>query len=775
MAEYDTINRALRDAVILVETTGPALSAAGAAAGALKQGDPGYAESQALLKQAKADDEAAVKEQARLLGEKETAKTKMDKADEALKKCLADAAEKCKKKTAATTPQQNPGQNTAVGGAAAGGTDKPATGGTDAGTQPAGGNTVGGGATPGAAKTCKRSDDECAQLGVIAHQKQLEALRAQDDLRHVPDWLSQADSLQSSANSYHSMADGAFSAASKSAFDKNAANEAFYKQQGHEAQAKGDALQKQAKELRDKAEGAQGVADAAAAASKEAWKQYYDCLRLPPCPKDSNNTMNGSNVIGGTATGGLVNAAGGAGATGTSFSNCPAAQKQLDEARDWYQQASIAAANMQQALLAGDMQAAQFLQDSIVQDLHFARNHEQMAAYELAKCKDKPTNATAGGNPTNALNTGSNTTPEKKPPTGTNSGGGNAQPATNANSVGAATPAPANSIGGNTNPGANNNATAGGTNAAVPAPPETAASACMPGSDDCITPNQCISDSGCMNIKDICKTSPNACSKNKSGDSIYQVMMTASAINFGKVAERRKNLRYLSASYHLDRVLEPRISSALLRDKEAPAQDKKNENLDVALVATGNSSGEAFQLQMRDPSGKTKRMSMPEGMVLEPEKPGSSKPPAANGMSNLLTQQIGGFCMQFLKLPPAVGMIYKIAGPAMQQKFEPMRLILQAGRALAEKGKLHPDSEPQAYADSVRQYAVWANQEGWDEKKFGDNFVDRTHKNAEAKKIKWTPQIENALRAAVPGRWRDITQVLSVAHAWESSRNHASN
>jgi len=244
-------------------------------------------------------------------------------------------------------------------------------------------------------------------------------------------------------------------------------------------------------------------------------------------------------------------------------------------------------------------------------------------------------------------------------------------------------------------------------------------------------------------------------------------MMTAAPLVAAKSSRRDTKPRWIPATYHASGKLREVPAEALL--PVMPQAEDKGKNLDVALVATGNSSGEAFQLQVRDGSGKTTRVAMPEGVMLEPVRSSSAKPPAAQGVSGLLTQQIGGFCMQFMKLPPELGMVYKIAGPALQQKYQPMRLVLQAGRALAEKGKLHPDSEPQAYADSIRQYSVWAKQEGWDEKKFADNFVERTRKNAEMKKVKWTPQIENALRSAVPGRWRDITQVLSLASAWEKS------
>jgi hypothetical protein len=202
----------------------------------------------------------------------------------------------------------------------------------------------------------------------------------------------------------------------------------------------------------------------------------------------------------------------------------------------------------------------------------------------------------------------------------------------------------------------------------------------------------------------------------------------------------------------------------------APAQGGQGGTPDVSIVSTGNSSGEAFQLQVRDPSGQTRTASVPEGTVLVPTEPGSEKPAASRGTAGMLTQQLSGFCLQFAKLPPAAGMVYKIASPAMQQNFAPLKQILQAGRTLAEKGKLHPDSEPNAYADSIRQYAVWSKQEGWDQTKFGDEFIGRTKKNAEARNVKWTPVIEQALRGAIPGRWADITQVLNVAQSWQKAQ-----
>ena len=63
----------------------------------------------------------------------------------------------------------------------------------------------------------------------------------------------------------------------------------------------------------------------------------------------------------------------------------------------------------------------------------------------------------------------------------------------------------------------------------------------------------------------------------------------------------------------------------------------------------------------------------------------------------------------------------------------------------------------------IRQYALWTKIEGWGEDKFGEVFVEKTKQNALPNKIKWTKQIEQAVRGLVPERWRDISMVLDEA------------
>jgi len=191
--------------------------------------------------------------------------------------------------------------------------------------------------------------------------------------------------------------------------------------------------------------------------------------------------------------------------------------------------------------------------------------------------------------------------------------------------------------------------------------------------------------------------------------------------------------------------------------------------VEVLIVANGNSSGEAFALQVFDPSGKTRTVAMPEGVVLEPVKRGSAKPSASQSGAAALSPKLVAYCVAFSKLPPEAGTLFRVGGPELQKQFQPARAVLRAGRELAATGKFHPDSEPTAYADSIRQYALWTRIENWNEQKFGEVFLEKTKANALAAKVKWTKQMEQAVSGLVPGRWSDISMVLDQASRLSSA------
>ena len=194
----------------------------------------------------------------------------------------------------------------------------------------------------------------------------------------------------------------------------------------------------------------------------------------------------------------------------------------------------------------------------------------------------------------------------------------------------------------------------------------------------------------------------------------------------------------------------------------APDGQTANPSFTYSIVSNGKSTGEAFQLQLLDTTGKVKSVRMHSGTVVEAIAPGVTQPVTASAGAGgkVVTQPLNGFCLEFSKHPPAEGTLYRLADDTTQQKFEPMRFISRAGDQMQEKKLFHPDSDPKAYTDAILQYALWSKLEGWNQEQFTQHFVDRTKENADALHVKWSKEMEGALRAAAPGRWKDISEMI---------------
>jgi hypothetical protein len=182
-------------------------------------------------------------------------------------------------------------------------------------------------------------------------------------------------------------------------------------------------------------------------------------------------------------------------------------------------------------------------------------------------------------------------------------------------------------------------------------------------------------------------------------------------------------------------------------------------------VATGASSGDAFNIQVVDPSGEPVRVVAPDGLVLQPIRQtgnrAATQAPAAAAADP--ASKVVGYCLEYLKPPPPKDALYQVAPDALQQKYAPMRRILEAGRALVEQGLLKPDSDPAAYATFIQQWALWTKLENWNFSEFAREFVDRTRKNVENMGRQWTPAMDAALKTAAPNRFNDIMAVLLEA------------
>jgi hypothetical protein len=215
--------------------------------------------------------------------------------------------------------------------------------------------------------------------------------------------------------------------------------------------------------------------------------------------------------------------------------------------------------------------------------------------------------------------------------------------------------------------------------------------------------------------------------------------------------------------------IDPRLASA--PQNGALGGQSANASFTYSIVSNGKSTGETFQLQLLDTTGQVKSVRMRSGTVVEAIAPGVTQPVTASAGSGgkVVTQPLNGFCLEFGKHPPAEGTLYRLADETTQQKFEPMRFISRAGEQMQEKKLFHPDSDPKAYMDAIVQYALWSKLEGWNQEQFTSHFVARTKENADALHVKWTSEMENALRAAAPGRWTDISEMHREAAELEKN------
>ena len=196
----------------------------------------------------------------------------------------------------------------------------------------------------------------------------------------------------------------------------------------------------------------------------------------------------------------------------------------------------------------------------------------------------------------------------------------------------------------------------------------------------------------------------------------------------------------------------------------APAQGGGGAAMAVSLVATGNSTGEVFRIHGLERFGLPVALASPEGLVLEPLK---QKVQAVTGKlkGGLPGQSVTGYCVDFAKLPPAAGTVYRVADERIQQQFAPLRKVLQAAQKVADAGRLNPDSNPASYLDSIKQWAIWSRLEKWDVANFERHFVEHTRKGIEGRKLSWTKDIERQVRQLVSNRWSDINSVWSAADA----------
>jgi hypothetical protein len=126
------------------------------------------------------------------------------------------------------------------------------------------------------------------------------------------------------------------------------------------------------------------------------------------------------------------------------------------------------------------------------------------------------------------------------------------------------------------------------------------------------------------------------------------------------------------------------------------------------------------------------------------------------------------YCLDIDLEPPSEGLVLRIADPGIQARYDRHRRVIDAAARLRDAGRLVPDSDPESYFQSIRQWSIWTLTESLDEARFAEAFVEHARKNFEASGQAWSGAIEQAVRQLVPGRWGDVVKVLEAVAGEEN-------
>lgn len=197
------------------------------------------------------------------------------------------------------------------------------------------------------------------------------------------------------------------------------------------------------------------------------------------------------------------------------------------------------------------------------------------------------------------------------------------------------------------------------------------------------------------------------------------------------------------------------------------AAEAQAAGVEVFAVSLGRASGDVLQLFVANHGVAPVRV-MGTGLAFEPVRgvtAGAVEADlAALGLRALASVTLQGYCLDYRRPPPDAGVVYRLAGASAQEAIGPARSVLHAFRRVVERRELHPDSNAELYAQSIEQWAVWAIREGFDERRFTAAFIDHTRRNVVGAGREWSSQVETAVRAIAPNRWRDIRAVLDEAN-----------
>lgn len=182
------------------------------------------------------------------------------------------------------------------------------------------------------------------------------------------------------------------------------------------------------------------------------------------------------------------------------------------------------------------------------------------------------------------------------------------------------------------------------------------------------------------------------------------------------------------------------------------------------LRSLGESTGPAFQFQV---GGQNAFSLSTDGLVVEPvvirDQLLQSVEAQITSLAaqNPVTQVLNAYCLEFLKSPPSVDQIFRIADEQLQQLYRPAANILRAGRQLVENGVF--SGEPLDYVYSIKQWALWAAEGDYSFDSFSKRFLAHAQDNFAMAGKSWNEQVQRLVEGTLPERWGFIQQMLSLA------------
>jgi hypothetical protein len=187
------------------------------------------------------------------------------------------------------------------------------------------------------------------------------------------------------------------------------------------------------------------------------------------------------------------------------------------------------------------------------------------------------------------------------------------------------------------------------------------------------------------------------------------------------------------------------------------------------LTSLGTSTGEAFDVQIVNDGTAPIRVGG-EGVVVEPIKKGADKSlraelrQIASGGAGRSSVKANAYCLEFKLKPPEQGNMFTVSTPDVQRQYTAAREILRASSRLQAAGDLAPDSDPRDYFHAIRQWSLWVDEQKFTLAAYRKAFIERSKKNADALRRKWSKDLEDGLTALVPHRWDEITKILREAN-----------